>query len=71
MMDKEAYFDELAGVVSECLEEGSMHAVMIAYDSSSGQVRTYSINAPYDIVQMLVTTAARFITDDMEERVVN
>lgn len=68
---KAEYYAELADLIGTCLEEEHKHAVMIYYDSSTGQVRTYSVNAPYDIVQLLVGMASRFITDDQEERVVN
>ena len=70
-MDRERYHQELSGLIEACLEEENKHAVMIYYDSSTGQIRTYSANAPYDIVQLLVGMAARFISDDQEERVVN
>jgi len=70
-LGKAEYYAELADLIGTCLEEENKHAIMIYYDSNTGQVKTYSVNAPYDIVQMLVAMAARFITDDQEERVVN
>jgi hypothetical protein len=71
MVNKEGYYEELEGIIAACLEERDKHAVLISFDSTSGQVKTYSINAPYDIVQMLVVTAARFVADDTHQEVVN
>lgn len=70
-MDKDAYFELLVDEVGACLEEKSKRAVLIVYDGDSGQVKTYSINAGYETVKMLVGSAAMFITDDEEERVMN
>lgn len=70
-MDKAEYYEELCNEIGDCLDEGTKHAVLIVYDDNSGQVRTFSVNASYDIVQMLVAMAARFVGDNTEERVVN
>lgn len=72
-MDKETYYELLAEVIGACLDEDNdhEHAVLISYNSKNGQVKTYSINAPYDIVRVLIETAALIVTDDKEERVIN
>ena len=70
-MGKEEYYEQLCTIIDMCLEDDNKHGILIAYDSKTGQVRTYSVNAAYDIAQMMVGTAAAFIGDDMEERVVN
>lgn len=72
MNDKAEYYEELCDEIGGCLDEHTKHAVLIVYDNSNGQVKTYSVNATYDIVQMLVGTAARFVGEtDINERTLN
>ena len=70
-MDSEAFFDLLMEEVSDCLDEGPKHAVLMVYDDESGQVKTYAINADYSTVRMLVGSVAMLVNDDNEERVIN
>ena len=72
-MDKEEYNDMVHGAVQDCLDDESdtHHAVLITFNSQSGKVMTYAVNATYPVVQMLVTSAAYFCKEDEEERVIN
>ena len=71
-MDKEKYTEDLCNEVIDCLEGSVKHAVLIVFDDSTGQVKTYAINASYDTVQMLVSTAALVVGDaTTEERVMH
>ena len=73
-MDKREYLEMLYNVINTCMGEGEnhTHAVLISFDDRTGQVNTYTVNASFDTAQMMVESAAAFITGpENEERTIN
>lgn len=70
-MDRDKYEELLFSEVADCLDEGPKHGVLMVYDGTTGQVKTYAVNADYDTVRMLLGSVMMLVHDDNEERVIN
>ena len=70
MVDNTEYKLDICDKLMLCENDSTQHAIVIMFDSESGFVQTYGVNAEYVMSRMLVQSAARIFEND-EERKVN